>query len=223
MPLGAGDDEANVGHESLENGRAGAWSEARAAQLLDPPQGAHSDVAQARTGALRRRGTRVSAWAAGGAVMAAAAIALTSGSSPTRVTNPTRTTVTRPTASSETRAPTSPAPSHLASRAAGLPTHHTQRRHQTKLTTAHHTQTPPANQPSVVQAAYTTGARTSTTATRSEPTTSRTYTPPVPAAAVPERAPATRGTNAGAAQSASAKRPAFGANGTLGPGHSPDG
>ena len=223
VPLGGADDEADFGHETLGSGHAGAWSEARAAQLLDPPRGGHSYVAPAQTVAHLRLGIRVLGWAAGGAVMAAAALALISGSSPTRVSNPPRTTGAKPTAPSAESTSIAPAHPRLASRAAGGPTPHTQRRHHTKPTTAHHTQSTPANQSHVVPASFTTGTRTSTAGTRSETTTSRPYTPPVSAPAAPERTSATRGTNASAARSSSANRPAFGADGILGPGHSPDG
>lgn len=221
MPLGGADDEADAGHETLASGRAGAWSEARAAQLLDAPHGVQSDIASERSGGIRQLGIRVSVWAAGGAVMAAAAIALASGPSPTRVANAPRTTVTTRKAPSATRIATGRSHPDLTSPAARRSPSNRQPRHRTKRPTVHHSHTAPASQSSVVAASYIIGART-TAATHSESTTSTPYTPPAPAP-TPERTSATRGTNPSAAESSSTNRPAFGANGLLGPGHSPDG
>ena len=221
MPLGGADDEADLGHETLASGLAGAWSEARGAQLLDAPHGVHARTAPQRSGASSRLGIRVSVWAAGGAVMAAAAIALTSGSSPTRLANAPRTTAARPKASSSTRIATARSHPDSTSRTTRRPQSHTQPSHRIRRATTHHSRIAPANQSSVEAASYTIGART-TAATHSESLTSTPYTPPTPAPA-PERTSATHGTNASAAESSSTNRPAFGENGFLGPGHSPDG
>jgi hypothetical protein len=225
VPLGGADDEADPGHEALASGRAGAWSEARGARLLDAPRAVRFGTAPPGSGA-GRLGIGVSVWAAGGAVMAAAAIALSSGSSPTRVANAPRTTAASPKAPSSTRIGTAQSHPELTSRTNRRSTtrrsrSHTQPGHRIRRATTHHGRIVPANQSSVEAASYTIGART-TAATHSESSTSPPYTPPTPAPA-PERTSAPHGTNASAAESSSTNRPAFGENGLLGPGHSPDG
>jgi len=227
VPLGGADDEAQPGHETLgSTARAGAWSEERSAQLLEPPGRNSFHVAAARA-VLLRRGVRVSVWAAGGAVLAAAALALTAGPGPSRVPSSPRTTAATPKAPLTTQAVTAPVRSRAVSHSAARPTLHTQRRRHTRPTTTHHIQSEPSNQPSVVATSDTIGARTSSTATRGGPTASTTYTPSASRPTTPqqqvatERTSAAGNTNASAAQTSAAHRPAFGANGLLGPGSSP--
>jgi hypothetical protein len=222
VPLAGADDEAELGHAGLGTVRAGAWSEARSAQLLDPPDAVSSGSAVARRGHFLPRGARVAIWAAGGAVIAAAAIALTPGSPPIRVkTSPRLTTAGQSTTASVTRTPSTLARSRSVSHAASRRPPHSQPRRRNK----HHAQTGPANQPKVVAASYATSTAT-TTATSSRSEASAQYTQPVsrtppPQQAAPEAPSTSHASSAAAAQNSAANRPAFGANGLLGPGSSP--
>jgi hypothetical protein len=222
VPLAGADGEAALGHAGLGAARAGAWSEARSAQLLDPPDAVDSRGAVAQQGQFLPRSARVSIWAAGGAVIAAAAIALTSGSPQVRVkTSPHLATAGGSTTTSVTPTPGALAGSRSVSHAASRrPSHSQPRRHN-----EHHTRIGPANQTKVVAASYATTAPL-TTATSSSSEGSAQYTPPVsrtppPQQAAPEAPSASRASSASAAQNSAANRPAFGANGLLGPGSSP--
>ena len=160
-------------------------------------------------------------WAAGGAVMAAAAIALASGSSPTRVANAPRTTITTRKAPSTTRIATGRSHPDLTSRAARRSPSNTQPRHRTKRR-RYITATTRRRASRASWLPRPPSARRPRLPLIASPRTSTPYTPPAPAPA-PEGHPPPAGTNASAAESSSTNRPAFGANGLLGPGHSPDG
>jgi hypothetical protein len=222
VPLAGADDEAALGHAGLGTARAGAWSEARSAQLLDPPDAVGSRGAVARQGQFLPRGARVSIWAAGGAVIAAAAIALTAGSPQVRVkTSPHLATAGGSTSASVTPKPSALAGSRSVSHApTRRPSHSERGRHN-----EHHMRIGPANQTKVVPASYATTAPV-TTATSSSSEGLAQYPPPIsrtppPQQAAHEAPPASHASSASTAQNSAANRPAFGANGLLGPGSSP--
>jgi hypothetical protein len=93
------------------------------------------------------------------------------------------------------------------------------RRVRTNRTVGSHRRARPASKPAVVPARYTPPASDAGSSAASSATPS--YSSSSPAAATTQSAPSTAGgTTSGSASSASS-RPAFGQNGTLGPGHSP--
>jgi hypothetical protein len=227
VPLGAVDDETLSGRETVGRERDGAWSEARSAQLVDLPDGTGSHRAALQRATRLRRGASVSLWAAGGAAMAAMLIALTTGSAPRGVGASARSATTTSTAASANRA--------AASAALLLPTSHrhrqvrshSERPHHTKRTHPRQTRTRPANPPSVVAVSYTARHPATPATTQSSPTSPVSYTRSVSRTATPTPTPTRTSTpattNASAARSSAQNRPAFGSDGLLGPGSSPDG
>ena len=220
VPLGGDDDEAGLGHESLASGRAGAWGEGRPAQLLDGPAAGDGFDARLYSSPQMRRGLGVVLWALAGAALATVAIVLTTGSAPTRRPTPPRTTASYATAIATQ---TSTTPFHRRSNLYSQ-THRpasARARSGKKQARGHHTRNAPASQASIVPASYSTTVHQSTSRPAPEQ-----YTPPArtvePTRTAPETRSAAQASSTIAAQHSAAKRPAFGANGLLGPGSSPD-
>jgi hypothetical protein len=74
VPLGVKHDESDAGQEALGSVRAGAWSEARAAQLLDAPNEVEPRAESPDRSPHLRRGLSISLSGLAGAVAALAAI-----------------------------------------------------------------------------------------------------------------------------------------------------
>ena len=220
MPLGGDDDGAGFGHEALAGGRVGAWGESRPAQLLDSPGAANGFDSRSYRSPAMRRGLGIALWGFAGAAIAAAAIVFTTGSAATRRPAPPRTTASEATAIA-THTPTKPSHPRLSNSQTQRPAS-ARGRNGKKHANVRHIHKAPASQAAIVPTSYSTTVRHST----SGPTPQH-YSPPArtvePAQTTPERTSATKASSTSAAQSSAANRPAFGANGLLGPGSSPDG
>jgi hypothetical protein len=220
VPIGAFGGTARPQRESENGGQAGAWSEDRAAQLLDASEVAGSPDTTESAPRYQRFSARIVFLAFAGAALAAGVLAVTFSARPHPQAE--KKTVAQPTDAARmgARAPRASAETARRSRSAKRTA---PARHQTRT----RVRPKPARRQAAThrdQAKHVVPVSERSTSSLPPPQTQHTTTAP-PAQAPTESQPAavsgsSQSSGSGASPS-STQQPAFGESGALGPGHSP--